>query len=83
MAPRLVIPEATAVIEPTPSQLDLTDFDIMYTQDGALKVDPPPPRMEIPTASGAKGAFKPIKRKAFSARLFKSTFRLFTFLKGL
>ena len=72
MVPRPVIPRASDVIEPTPSQLELTDFDIVYTRKGALKVEPSPPRIGTTTASGTKG-----KRKPLFARLFKSTFQIF------
>lgn len=84
MDPRPIIPRATAVIEPTPSQLDLTDFDVVYTRNGKVKVNPSRPRMENPAASEAKSAIQSIKRKAVFARLFKSKFRIFApLLKGL
>jgi len=74
MVPRPIIPRASNVIEPTPAQLDLTDFDVVYSRKGPLKVEPsPPPRIGTTTASGAKG-----KREPLFARLFKSTFRIFT-----
>ena len=69
------------MIEPTLSQLDLTDFDVLHTSNGPVKVEPSLPRTETgtPTASGAKG-----KRKAFFVRLFESTFQnLSSLLKGL
>jgi hypothetical protein len=83
MDPRPIIPQATAMIEPTPSQLALTNFDIMFTRNGQLKVNPSPPRMEIPTASEAKNAIiKLNKRKAFLAQLFKSMVRIFAPFQG-
>ena len=77
MVPRPIIPQATVVIEPTPSQLDLTHFDVVYTRNGKLKVNPSRPRMEYLAASEAESAIKSIKRREFFARLFKSTFRIF------
>ena len=71
MVPRPIIPRATAVIEPTPSQLDLTDFDVLYSRKGPLKVEPSPSRMGTPMASAVKG-----KRKSFFGQLFESTFRI-------
>ena len=80
MDPRPIIPQATDVIEPTPLQLALTNFDIVYTRGGAFKVNPSRPRMETP--SEAKGALISNKRKSFLARLFKSMFRFFAPFSG-
>jgi len=80
MVPKPIIPQATALLEPTPSQLDLTDFDVVYTRKGAFKVNSSRSYMQTPTASGAKIAVKTSKRKAFFARLSKSAFRIFALI---
>ena len=72
MVPRPIIARATAVIEPTPSQLDLTDFDVLYTSNGPVKINPLPLHMGTPTLSGAARG----KRKSFFVRLFESAFQV-------
>ena len=81
---RPIIPRATAVIQPTPSQLNLTDFGVVYTRNGNVNVNPSRPRMENPAASQAKNTIQSISQNAFFARLFKSKFRIVApLLKGL